>query len=95
MNIYKLVYDVKREEIDVKARNVKLGLSKIAKASEDVEAMKAATDILNEAIQKIGASVYEQEPPAGTAQPPAEGEATEDTPSKEDDPEVVDGEVNE
>jgi hypothetical protein len=41
---------------------------------------------LGEAIQKIGASVYEQNPPM------AEGEAE---PNPEAEPDVVDGEVNE
>jgi molecular chaperone DnaK len=81
----KVPEDVKTE-IEAKAAEVKK-----AAEGEDVEAMKAAVEILNEAIQKIGASVYEQE------QPPVEGEAPEgETDSNPDDePEVVDGEVNE
>ena len=79
----KVPEDVKTE-IEAKVAEVK----RVAEG-EDVDAMKAATDILGEAIQKIGASVYEQNPAA------AEGEATEGSPSEEEGPEVVDGEVNE
>ena len=71
-----------KSEIEAKAAEVK----RVAE-TEDVDAIKAATDILGEAIQKIGASVYEQNPTA------AEGEATEG--SSEEGPEVVDGEVKE
>ena len=75
-----------RTDIEAKAAEVKK-----AAEGEDVEAIKAAVEILNEAIQKIGASVYEQE------QPPVEGEATgsETGSNPDDEPEVVDGEVNE
>ncbi len=54
--------------------------------SEDVEEIKKATDALNEVVQKIGGSVY-QEPPAGA---PAEGEE-----AASDDEDVVEGEVTE
>ena len=72
---------------DVKADiEAKVAEVKTATEGEDVEAMKAATDALGEAIQKIGASVYEQ------GQAPVEGEADS---NPDDEPEVVDGEVNE
>jgi hypothetical protein len=51
-----------------------------------VEKIKSATDALGQAIQKIGASVYEQGSPVG------EGEAGA---SSEENPDVVDGEVKE
>jgi molecular chaperone DnaK len=54
---------------------------------EDVEKIKSATDALGQAIQKIGASVYEQNPAAGG------GEASQ--PSGNEGPEVVEGEVKE
>ncbi|MDL1911492.1 molecular chaperone DnaK [Chloroflexi bacterium CFX6] len=54
---------------------------------EDAAAIKAATDVLAQAIQKIGASVYEQN------QAPGGGEAGSS--SSEEGPEVVDGEVKE
>ena len=54
---------------------------------EDVPAIKDATESLGESIQKIGASVYEQNPAAGGSEA---GEA-----SSEEGPEVVDGEVKE
>jgi len=63
-------------------------VAEVRKAAEgtDVDAIKSTTDILGEAVQKIGASVYEQNPPAG------EGEANS---NPEGEPDVVDGEVNE
>ncbi len=54
---------------------------------EDAAAIKAATDVLAQAVQKIGASVYEQN------QAPGGGEAGSS--SSEEGPEVVDGEVKE
>ncbi|MBI5943540.1 MAG: molecular chaperone DnaK [Chloroflexi bacterium] len=67
--------------------------SKIAEArsaalGEDMEKIKAATEALGLAIQKIGASVYEQKQAAG------EGEAGSD-PNPDAGPDVVDGEVKE
>ena len=75
---------------DVKAE-IEAKVTEVKKAAEgdDVEAMNVATDVLGEAIQKIGGSVYEQNPAAGPG-----GEAAEGGPSDED-PEVVDGEVSE
>jgi len=72
-----------RTDIEAKVADVRK-----AAEGEDVEAMKTATGVLGEAIQKIGASVYEQEQEVGG------GEAAEGT-SEGEDPEVVDGEVNE
>jgi molecular chaperone DnaK len=72
-----------KSEIDAKVAEVKK-----AAEGDDVAAMKSATEALGLAIQKIGASVYEQNPPAGG------GEAGSS--SKQDEgPEVVDGEVHE
>ncbi|WKZ37837.1 MAG: molecular chaperone DnaK [Anaerolineales bacterium] len=66
--------------------------TKSAAQGEDVEKIKAATDALGLAIQKIGASVYEQ----GQAAPGGEaaGEAGESS-STDENPDVVDGEVKE
>jgi molecular chaperone DnaK len=79
----KVPEDVK-SEVEAKVAEVKK-----AAEGENVDAMKAVTDILGEAIQKIGASVYEQNPAA------AEGEAGSSSTENEEGPEVVDGEVNE
>ncbi|MDP1545915.1 MAG: molecular chaperone DnaK [Anaerolineales bacterium] len=68
---------------DVEARTAEV---KSVVEGEDVEAIKAATDALGQAIQKIGASVYEQNQPSG------EGEAES---TSEAGPDVVDGEVKE
>ncbi len=72
---------------DVEAKVVE---AKSAAQGEDVEKIKAATEVLALAIQKIGASVYEQGQAAGS------GEAAEGSSSNDDaGPDVVDGEVKE
>jgi len=71
--------------------DIEAKVAEVKKASEgdDVAAMKASTEKLGEAIQKIGASVYEQNPSASA------GPETGSSSPKDDGPEVVDGEVNE
>ncbi|MBM4425877.1 MAG: molecular chaperone DnaK [Chloroflexi bacterium] len=71
-----------RSDVETKSAEVKS-----AAQGEDVEAIKSATDALGQAIQKIGASVYEQGQAAGG------GEAAEGT--SDAGPDVVDGEVKE
>ncbi|MBI3167572.1 MAG: molecular chaperone DnaK [Chloroflexi bacterium] len=75
-----------KAEVEAKSAEVKE-----AAKGEDVEKIKAAVDALGQTIQKIGASVYGQEPPTGTSQSAAEGEAG----SSSAGPDVVDGEVKE
>jgi molecular chaperone DnaK len=70
-----------RSEVEAKVREVK----QVAEG-EDTAAIKAATEALGLTVQKIGASVYEQNPAAGAG---ATGS------SANDGPEVVDGEVKE
>ncbi|HEU0294755.1 MAG TPA: molecular chaperone DnaK [Anaerolineales bacterium] len=75
-----------RSDIEAKVAEVRS-----AAQGEDIEKIKSVTDALGQAIQKIGASVYEQGPAAGdpTAEPaggPSGGEAG---------PDVVEGEVKE
>ena len=68
-----------------------------ASEGEDVESMKAATETLGEAIQKIGASVYEgQEVGNGTSEADAGSTpgGSGETPYSGDD-DVIDGEVTE
>ncbi len=77
-----------KSDIEAKVADVKK-----AAEGEDVAAMKSATETLGEAIQKIGASVYEQNPPTGAGPASSDGEAGSS--SNEDGPEVVDGEVHE
>jgi molecular chaperone DnaK len=72
-----------RSDVETKTAEVK----SVAQG-EDVDKIKAATDELGLAIQKIGASVYEQNPQSG------EGEAGSD-PNQDAGPDVVDGEVKE
>ncbi|HLA08513.1 MAG TPA: molecular chaperone DnaK [Anaerolineales bacterium] len=64
----------------------KVAEAKKAAEGEDVPAIKAATEALGQAIQKIGTSVYEQN------QAPAGGEAGSNPDAG---PDVVDGEVKE
>jgi len=83
---------------DVKS-DIEAKVAEVRKAveGEDVEAMKAVTEKLGEAIQKIGASVYEsQEVGNGTAEgeDPQSGEAGP-TSGESDEGEVIDGEVTE
>lgn len=72
---------------DVEAR---VAEAKSASLGEDVEQIKAATEALGQAVQKIGASVYEQ----SQATADAEREAGSD-PNPDAGPDVVDGEVKE
>jgi molecular chaperone DnaK len=72
-----------RSDVEAKTAEVK----SVAQG-EDVDKIKAATEALGLAIQKIGASVYEQ------GQPSAEGEAGSN-PNQDAGPDVVDGEVKE
>jgi molecular chaperone DnaK len=73
-----------RSDVEAKTAEVK----SVAQG-EDVDKIKAATEELGLAIQKIGASVYEQ------GQPSAEGEAGSGSSSTDAGPDVVDGEVKE
>ncbi|GAB4450859.1 MAG: molecular chaperone DnaK [Anaerolineales bacterium] len=77
----KVPADVKREV------ETKVAEAKKAAEGEDSAAIKAAAEALGQAVQKIGASVYGQNPSSGG------GEAGSS--SNDDGPEVVDGEVKE
>ena len=68
----------------------KVGETRSVAQDEDVDAIKAATEALSQAIQKIGASVYEQ----GEGQAAPGGDEPGEAPSDEN-PDVVDGEVKE
>jgi molecular chaperone DnaK len=72
-----------KSDIEAKVAEVKS-----AAQSEDVEKIKSATEALGQAIQKIGASVYEQGPAAG-------GSEAGPSSSGETGPDVVEGEVKE
>jgi len=71
-----------KHEVEAKVAEVKK-----AAEGEDSAVIKAATEALGQAVQKIGVSVYEQNPSSGG------GEAGSS--SKDEGPEVVDGEVKE
>jgi molecular chaperone DnaK len=68
----------------------KVAEAKSAALGEDVEKIKPAAEALGQAIQKIGASVYEQGQAAGTDEAGASSNNNDDA-----GPEVVDGEVKE
>jgi len=72
----------KAKEEDKKATEEKIEALKALKDSEDKEAVQKAYDELSEAIQKVGAAMYEQ---------PAEGAAPEGEEAKAEEP--VEGEV--
>jgi len=59
--------------------------------SDDVTAIKSATEALGEAIQKIGASVYQQPPDASSGESNQSGQSGQSNAG----PDVVDGEVKE
>jgi molecular chaperone DnaK len=40
----------------------------------DIESLRRATQELNEAMQKVGSSIYQQQPPPGTEPPPGRGD---------------------
>ncbi len=65
----------KAPEADKAAAQEKLDALKAVKDKDDVDAIKAAMDELSTAIQKVGASMYEQKPGAET--PPAAGSSDE------------------
>ena len=78
-----------KSEIEAKVAEVR----KVAEG-EDVEAMKSATEALGELIQKIGASVYEQQNVPGGESGSSETEA-EPSSDGSDEGDVIDGEVKE
>ena len=81
----KVPADIK-SEIEAKVAEVRKTVD-----SEDIEAMKSATEELGQLVQKIGAAVYEQtEVGNGASEAPADPSSDE---SGEDD--VIDGEVKE
>lgn len=76
-----------RSDIETKTAEVKS-----AAQTEDIEKIKSATEALSQAIQKIGASVYEQ----GQAAPESEAGSSSDAGnSSNENPDVVEGEVKE
>ncbi len=76
-----------RSEVEAKSAEVKKVIQ-----SDDVAAIKAATEALGQEIQKIGAAAYEQTPPTGEANA-SQTEPGSSSGSNEGD--VVDGEVKE
>jgi molecular chaperone DnaK len=81
----KVPADVK-SDIEAKVAEVRS-----AAQGEDIEKIKSTTDVLGQAIQKIGASVYEQGQTAGPSEAAGGGTSS----SGDTGPEVVEGEVKE
>ncbi len=81
------------DKIPVELRSdveAKIAEAKSAALGEDVEKIKAAVEALGLAIQKIGASVYEQGQAAGSSEA-----GSDPNPGSDAGPDVVDGEVKE
>jgi molecular chaperone DnaK len=78
-----------RSEIETKVAEVK----KVAQG-EDVNAIKSATEALGQVIQKIGASVYQQQGPQATGEADS-GQSSQSPGQSESGPDVVEGEVKE
>ena len=80
-----------KSEVEAKSAEVKKVMQ-----SDDVAAIKAATEALGQTIQKIGASVYQQDSPSGTSQAGGGEPGAGSGPSSGDaGPDFVDGEVKE
>ena len=75
-----------RSEVETKVAEVKK-----ASEGEDVAAIKSATEALGQAVQKIGASVYQGQDMPGSD----DASGTETNPNPEAGPDVVEGEVKE
>jgi len=75
-----------KSDIEAKVAEVRT-----AAQGDDLDKIKSATDELGQAIQKIGASVYEQNPTAGSG----EADSSSDEGSSDAGPDVIDGEVKE
>lgn len=76
-----------KSEVEAKVSDVKK-----AAEGEDVAAIKSATETLGQAIQKIGAAVYQEPNVPGSD---ASGSGTNPNPEPEAGPDVVEGEVKE
>jgi molecular chaperone DnaK len=84
------------EELNKEAEE-KIAAVKSALQGDDVAAINAASQALNETMQKIGQAVYSQQPPPPEGEappPPPEGEAGEG-PKGGDDEDTVEGEFKE
>jgi molecular chaperone DnaK len=78
-----------RSEVEARVTDVKN-----AAQGEDSAAIKSATEALGQAIQKIGASVYQQEPNVG-GDGASGTDGSNQNPNPEAGPDVVEGEVKE
>jgi molecular chaperone DnaK len=79
------VSDEQKQEVEAAIVEVRVNES-----SEDVEVIRKATEALQQVIQKVGASVYAQQPEeAGEDEPEGEPEGA----TNADDEDVIDGEV--
>ena len=77
-----------RSEVEGKIAAVRSALQ-----GQDVQRMRSATQELSESLQRIGASMYQQQ--AGPTQPPPGGEAGQERPQKRPEEGTVEGEFRE
>jgi len=78
-----------KTEVETKISELK---NKLAATPSDVGEITSATDSLQQAMQKLGESVYSQTPPSDAQN---EGETTEEENSEKDDENTVEGEYRE
>jgi len=74
------------QEVENKVQAVRSALQ-----GTDIEAIRQSTQELNESLQKVGAAIYQQQPPPPGGEPPPEGEP----PGKEEGEGTVEGEFRE
>ncbi len=80
------ISDELNQEVEEKVQEVRSALQ-----GTDLEAIKKATQDLNETMQKVGSAVYQQQPPPPEGEAPPEGEQ----PSGQDGEETVEGDFRE
>ncbi|MDP2726541.1 MAG: Hsp70 family protein, partial [Dehalococcoidia bacterium] len=78
------------QEVESKIQAVRSALP-----GTDIEAIRRATQELNESLQKVGAAIYQQQPPPSEAEPPPPGEETPPEGGEQEGEGTVEGEFRE
>jgi molecular chaperone DnaK len=78
------------QEVESKVAAVRSALQ-----GTDVESIRQAVQELNDAMQKVGSTVYQQQPPPPGTEPPPGGEAEGEQPPGKEDEGTVEGEFRE
>ena len=74
----------------------KIAAVRSALQGSDIEAVRRATQELNESLQKVGAAIYQQQPPPGAeSPPPGETPSGEEVPPDKEGEGTVEGEFRE